>query len=65
MRIGDEEEKSQHSDGDVPAQRPDGPPLGGKDILAVILALFQLFTPLVLALAVVGALVGVVLHFLH
>lgn len=39
----------------------EGSQLDGKDIVAVIIALFQLFAPLVLGLLAVGVIVSVVL----
>lgn len=39
------------------------PEIDRKDIVAMIIAAFQLFLPLVLALFVVGLLVGLLIHF--
>ncbi|MDD4903968.1 MAG: hypothetical protein PHX77_05680 [Candidatus Bipolaricaulis sp.] len=48
------------TDGEPVPGRP--PEVDRKDVVAMALALFQLFAPLVLALALVGALVGIVLR---
>ena len=49
---------------DAPEELPPGesPKVDRKDIVAMILALFQLFAPLVLALVLVGAIIGGVLR---
>jgi len=48
------------TDGEPTPRKPPGP--DRKDIVAMTVALFQLFAPLVLALVLVGAIVGVLLR---
>mgnify|MGYP001765684262 CR=1 FL=1 len=53
---------AERRDGTQPSIPSGTPKVDRKDIAAMIIALFQLFAPLVLALALVGVILGVILR---
>jgi hypothetical protein len=64
MKIGRqrEQERSSPRNGEGSLDGREDPEPSRKDIVAIILAMFQLFFPLVVALIIVGAIVALILR---